>query len=169
MMEKVKDLKSLLVEQLKKLYNGEKQQQTAFPGFVQHLSDQELKNLINEEVEGIQQQLIRLETAFKKLGVSSITGSSNIMGHLLKEATELLNKSAQKEISDAAQIMALQQIKHYEIAVYGSLCSYARTLGEEDVAGLLHENLEDEKTIDQRLTELAEQRVNEKAKEAVGA
>jgi hypothetical protein len=64
------------------------------------------------------------------------------------------------ELLDAALIVSQQKMEHYEIASYGSLAAYAKALGEERAAELLHETLEEERRFDERLTELAENEIN---------
>jgi ferritin-like metal-binding protein YciE len=56
---------------------------------------------------------------------------------------------------DAALIGAAQRVEHYEIAAYGTVCAFAKELGESDQAELLSETLEEEKETDEKLTELA--------------
>jgi ferritin-like metal-binding protein YciE len=54
-------------------------------------------------------------------------------------------------------------VEHYEIATYGSLIAWARQLGEEDLADLLEETLNEEKGCNDKLTELAESGLNAEA------
>jgi len=61
---------------------------------------------------------------------------------------------------DAALIGAAQKVEHYEIATYGTLCTYAELLGLQDAKKLLGQNLEEEKRTDQKLSELAEAVIN---------
>ena len=62
-------------------------------------------------------------------------------------------------------ILSAQKVEHYEIATYGGLAQLAKTLGLDDVAGLLEETLEEEKETDARLTEIAESDINYAAAE----
>src|SRR5690606_38701521 len=64
---------------------------------------------------------------------------------------------------DAVMIAASQRVEHYEIAAYGTLASWARQLGLEDAAELLHTTLEEERLTDEKLTGLAESHINEAA------
>lgn len=67
------------------------------------------------------------------------------------------------EVLDVALIMAAQKVEHYEIASYGSLRTLAETCGMTDVAKLLDETLSEEKATDEKLTQLAEGEVNQRA------
>jgi ferritin-like metal-binding protein YciE len=65
--------------------------------------------------------------------------------------------------STAGLISSGQAAEHYEIARYGTLVAWAKQLGKEDVANLLHETLEEEKAADDLLTSIAEGGVNRSA------
>ena len=54
-------------------------------------------------------------------------------------------------------------MEHYEIARYGTLIAWAKQLGREDCARVLQQTLEEEKATDQRLTAIAERKINPKA------
>ena len=68
-------------------------------------------------------------------------------------------------VRDAGIIAASQKIEHYEIASYGTLCAYAKTLGEDEAGALLYETLEEEKNADLTLTEAAYNDINFEASE----
>lgn len=77
----------------------------------------------------------------------------------------LLRKIIQHDVRDAAIIGEMQQINHILIADYGTACAFAKTLALNDIADLLHETLEDEKQTDKELTAIANEKINEKARE----
>jgi len=64
---------------------------------------------------------------------------------------------------DAALICAAQKVEHYEIASYGTVCTWADLLGLDEVSELLKETLDEEKTTDETLTEIAENEINAEA------
>jgi ferritin-like metal-binding protein YciE len=66
-------------------------------------------------------------------------------------------------VLDAALIASAQAIEHYEISRYGALIAWAKRLGRQDCASLLQQTLKEEKSTDQKLTELAEQTINRRA------
>ena len=69
-------------------------------------------------------------------------------------------------IRDAALIVNGNFVEHYEIALYGSLASMAKTLGYDSAASLLNETLKEEKAADAKLTELATSKANQLAAKA---
>ena len=82
------------------------------------------------------------------------------MAGLIKEAEQLMEESDEGVMRDAAIISAAQKVEHYEIASYGTLSTFATTLGLTEISDLLEATLEEEKTADETLTEVAETAVN---------
>jgi ferritin-like metal-binding protein YciE len=70
------------------------------------------------------------------------------------------------DLRDAGLIASAQRIEHYEIAVYGTLATWAKQLGLDEDLQTLHAILQEEKRTDERLTELAERVVNLEAAQA---
>jgi ferritin-like metal-binding protein YciE len=71
-----------------------------------------------------------------------------------------------KDVLDAgiiAAAQAAQAVEHYEITRYGSLIAWAKRLWRTDVAKILEQTLKEEKAADQKLTTIAESKVNVKA------
>jgi ferritin-like metal-binding protein YciE len=66
-------------------------------------------------------------------------------------------------VRDAGIISAGQKVEHYEIATYGTLCAFAKTLGEHDAAKMLQESLDEEKEADEKLSAIAESSINAEA------
>jgi ferritin-like metal-binding protein YciE len=66
-------------------------------------------------------------------------------------------------IKDAALIAAAQRVEHYEMAGYGTARTFALQLNLTDAGNLLEQTLREEKAADEKLTQVAESRVNVKA------
>jgi ferritin-like metal-binding protein YciE len=99
------------------------------------------------------------------LGESPQGKTCTAMAGLIAEAKETLDADADPEVLDAALIVAAQKVEHYEIAGYGSVRTFARTLGYSDAARLLETTLKEESNTDERLNQLAG-RLNQKAQMA---
>jgi ferritin-like metal-binding protein YciE len=82
---------------------------------------------------------------------------------IIEEANEIAGEIADKEVLDAALLAAAQAVEHYEITRYGTLIAWAKQLGRDDCASVLQQNLDEEKATDQKLTAMAESKVNPKA------
>jgi len=82
------------------------------------------------------------------------------MAGLLKEGDSILEETAPGPVRDAGIIAASQKIEHYEIATYGTLIAFAKTLGENDAAKLLTQTLAEEKEADMLLSDAAYSAIN---------
>ena len=82
---------------------------------------------------------------------------------LVKEANEVAGEVADKDTLDAALLASAQAVEHYEIARYGTLIAWAKQLGRDDCARVLQQTLDEEKATDQKLTAIAESKINPKA------
>ena len=78
------------------------------------------------------------------------------MEGLIKEAVSIMEECEEGAMCDAGIISAGQKIEHYEIASYGTLYSFARTLGEDEAAELLQRTLDEEMEADEKLSALAQ-------------
>ena len=73
-----------------------------------------------------------------------------------KEATEVTGEHEKGPIMNLVLVASMQRIEHYEIAAYGNTAAMAMALGEENVAGLLQQTLEEEKATDLKLTAITQ-------------
>ena len=81
----------------------------------------------------------------------------------IREADEVAGEVDDKNVLDAALINAAQAAEHYEIVRYGSLIAWTRQLGRNDCASVLQKTIDEEKATDQKLTSLAEGKINLRA------
>lgn len=85
------------------------------------------------------------------------------MEGLIEEAKDIIGSIDAGPVRDAALIGGAQQVEHYEIASYGTLCALARQLGHSQALELLEVSLEEEKATDKKLTQMAEREANQEA------
>ena len=87
------------------------------------------------------------------------------MQHLIAEGSEMIAECEEDATRDALIIAAAQKCEHYEIASYGTIRVWANLLGRTDVGSIFEDTLEEEKSADLKLTDIAESFVNEEAAE----
>jgi ferritin-like metal-binding protein YciE len=153
----------LYVDQLRDVYNAEKQLTKALPKLVKAASNRELRSALEEHLEVTKRQVERLEEVFRGLGRPATGKTCKGMAGLIEEGQELLEEDFEGDVLDAGIIAAAQKVEHYEIATYGTLRTFAETKGDTKSARILQEILEEEKEADRRLTELAESTINMEA------
>lgn len=151
-MESIRDL---LIEEMRDLYDAEKRLVKALPKMAKAAANQELSQAFESHLEETRGHVERLERVFELLGERAKGRPCQAMKGLIEEGKERMEEETDEPIRDAAIICAAQKVEHYEIAAYGTLGAWARSLGLDDVAGLLDETLEEEKAADEKLTEVA--------------
>lgn len=156
----------LYVDQLRDMYNAEKQLTKALPKMAKAASNRELRSAIEEHLEVTKRQVERLEEVFRGLGRPATGKTCKGMAGVIEEGQEILEEDLEPDVMDAAIIAAAQKVEHYEIASYGTLRTFAETKGDTKSARILQEILEEEKEADRRLTEIAESSVNVSAESA---
>lgn len=162
---KLETMRELLLDELQDLYSAETQITKALPKMAKTSSSPELKQAFESHLQETEGHVQRLEKIFKHLQESSKGKTCEGMKGLLKEGEERIKDGGEPEVVDAGLIAAAQRVEHYEIAAYGSVRTYAELLKESDVANLLEQTLEEEKSADQKLTKISTT-VNRKAKAA---
>ena len=158
-------LDELLHEELKDIYDAEKQLTKALPKLVKKATASELKDAFEGHLRQTEDHIGRLEQVFEMLGVPARAKKCVGMKNLLAEGDEMIGEAEDDAARDAVMIAAAQKVEHYEIASYGTVRTWANLLGKTDIAALLEDTLEEEKEADQKLTGIAESFVNEAAAE----
>jgi ferritin-like metal-binding protein YciE len=161
----VKDLESLLLNELKDLYSAEHQITKALPKMAKAAESEELKTAFQTHLEETNNQIQRLEQIGQILGKSLKGKTCEGMKGVLLEGSEVLEEIPAGILRDAGAISAAQRVEHYEMAGYGAVREYALLLGKDDIAALLEETLKEEKAADEKLTKIAKS-VNSDALEA---
>jgi ferritin-like metal-binding protein YciE len=156
-------LRTLFVNELKDIYFAEKALVTAIPKMVQNATAPELVKALTGHLEQTKKHVTRLEKVFTLVGEKPEAKKCEAITGLIKEAEEIMGATEKGMVRDAGIILAGQKVEHYEIATYGTLRIFAKTLGEDAAATLLDETLGEEKTADQKLTEIALAFVNDEA------
>ena len=163
-MSKIDSLDTLLVEQLRDIYDAERRLTKAIPKMVKAASNEDLRAALQNHLAETEKQITRLEEAFGMLGeVPSAKACAGMRG-IIEEGEEHAGEEYEEDsLRDAVIIGAAQRVEHYEIAAYGTAIAHARMLGRDDVADLLDRSLAEEKNADETLSEVAETCVNVEA------
>ena len=160
---KLDALHKVFIEQLKDMYSSERQLLDAIPQMAGAATSEKLTQAFNDHLKETQTHVDRIETIFESTEFRPGGHRCKAMAGLVEEAKEIINEDGEPEAKDAALICAAQKIEHYEMATYGSLRAYARVLGHDKAYELLTKTLEEERTADSSLTDLAENTINKLA------
>src|SRR5690606_3126152 len=119
-------------------------------------SNADLKQAFEHHLEETEEHVARLERACESLGLKPRAKRCDGMEGLIEEGNKLIKEDAAPEVKDAVLIEAAQKVEHYEIAAYGTLCTWAKSLQHDDVLSLLKQTMDQEETADKKLTKLSE-------------
>lgn len=159
----MRSMDDLFLHGLQDLYTAEKKILQSLPKMAKNVAADELKQALERHRDETQEQVKRLEQVFKMIGQSPKGVACKAIEGIIGEAQETMDEIEDEEVCDAAILADAQAVEHYEITRYGTLTSWAKELGYDDAANLLHQTLEEEKRTDELLTKLAKKRVNKSA------
>lgn len=158
-------LRELFIDSLKDIYWAEKALVKALPKMSKNATTESLVAAIEEHTTVTEAQVQKVESIFELLGKKAVAKKCEAMDGLIKEGEDIMQSTEPGPVRDAGIIAASQKIEHYEIATYGTLCAFAKTLGEDEISGILEEILNEEKEADMTLTEAAYNDINFEAAE----
>lgn len=160
---KITTLAELIEEELKDIYSAESQLVEALPKMTEAAQSNDLRLAFEMHLEQTRLHLERIEEICADLKISPAGEMCKGMQGLIREGEEVIESDMEPEPRQAALIGAAQRLEHYEIAAYGTARAHARQLGYLKAFDMLSKTLDEEKDTDQKLTQLAENRVNVKA------
>lgn len=162
-MAELATMNDLFLDEIRDLYDGEKQLTKALPKMAKASHSEELKRAFETHLAETENQISRLEQIFNSLGEKSGGEKCDAMHGLIKEGEKMIDNTDEGEVRDAGLIAAAQRVEHYETAGYGSAREFARDLGIQDAVSLLEQTLEEEKAADAKLNTIAKSAVNRRA------
>lgn len=151
----MRTLADAFYDELRDVLSAEKQLTKALPKMAKKATSDDLKMAFNDHLEETRKQVERVEKAFEDTGKAARAKKCEAMAGLLEEGEELMHEDAEPEVKDAMLIAAAQKVEHYEIATYGTLCTWAEVLGYRTAKSELSKNLNEEKSTDEKLTGLS--------------
>jgi len=157
-------LHELFIQELKDIYWGEKHLVKSLPKMIKAATSEELKEAIQSHLGETEEHVTRLEQVFESIGEKASAKKCEAMEGLVEEANQGVSDTEDGTmVRDVAIISCAQKVEHYEIATYGTLRTLAQVMGHTEAEELLSQTLEEEKAADDKLTEIAEGFVNERA------
>ena len=158
-----KDLNDLFLDTLKDIYYAEKQIHKSLPKMAKAAASDELRAAFEKHQAETEVQIERLEQIFESLGKAARGKKCDAIEGILDEGKEIMDEYADTSALDPGLLAAAQAVEHYEISRYGTLRTWAQTLGLKDAVKLLDQTLAEEKKTDDALSKLALSAVNAQA------
>ena len=157
------NLRDALVDEIKDLYNAEKQLTKALPKVAKCAASDELREAIEAHLEETEGQVTRLERVFELLDEKPRGKHCAGMAGIIEESSDKMQEDLEDSVMDACLIAGAQRVEHYEISAYGTAIAWAEALELTEIAQLLAETLAEEKAADEKLSALAESGINDAA------
>ena len=147
--------------QLQNIYWVEQYLVNSLPGIQKAATNEDLQKQIQGHILDTEHQVSRLEEIFSIMGIKAEAIKCEAIEHLIKEVQTVIEETEPgSSTRDAAVIMAVQKVEHYEIATYGGLVQFATSMGFEKITNLLDQTLQEEKDADILLSDIADKKVN---------
>jgi ferritin-like metal-binding protein YciE len=158
-----KTLEDLFEHAIKDIYYAEKKIYKALPKLIKAAHDDGLRQALENHRGETEEHIAKVEQIFRLMGKPPKAKKCDAIDGILEEADGILKDFGKTKSCDAAIIFSGQAVEHYEITRYGSMRAYANALGMAEAAELITSILEQEKAADQKLTDLADERINHAA------
>ncbi len=159
----VASLRDLFLDSMRNTYYAEQQLVSTLPDMLENATDAKLKTAIKDHLVQTKEQVERLEKAFNVLGESAEAKQCPAIDGIITAGNSIMENTVSGPVRDAGIIAAAQKVEHYEIAAYGTLAAYAKTLNERTVLDLLLKTLGEEKKSDTLLSYIADTNLNSQA------
>jgi ferritin-like metal-binding protein YciE len=161
---KIRNLRDLFENELRYIYDCEqKLVKKGLPTMIENSTSPELRNALEQHLQETRRHVERVERVFSTIGVDAKAEGNDIFDEMADAVKDIVSDIDSPALRDAAIIMDGNKVEHYEIAVYGSLVSFAQSLGLQDAAQILQQTLDEEKAADAKLTQIGESVVNRRA------
>ena len=161
----IKTLNDLFMHGLRDLFYAENQILKSLPDMIEKATNAQLKAGFEKHRDETEKQIARLRKVFELLDSDPSGDKCPAIDGILKEGKDLMGEIDDEDVMNVGLIAAAQAVEHYEITRYGALIAWATELGRTDVVPLFEANLAEEKATDQKLTTMAERRINPKAEQ----
>ena len=163
MAKEAKTLHDALIDELRDLYNAEKQITKALPKMIKAANAAPLADAFQSHLKETEGQIKRLEQVFESLGEPAKSKTCDGMAGIIEEGKDIMSEDFDEATMDACLIAAAQKVEHYEIGSYGTVIAWAEAMGHNEAVRLLKQTLAEEEATDEKLSSLATGGVNEQA------
>jgi ferritin-like metal-binding protein YciE len=154
--DNIEDLRTLYIANLKKALDMEQHITKALPTMIEKSTDTRLATAFRDHLEQTKGHVTKVEILLRAATGEADTSTCKVISTLVTEAEDGIKDAGDASIRDITLIAAAQQVEHHEMAVYGTLRSWAELLGEDKGADTLESILDEEKKADELLTSISD-------------
>jgi ferritin-like metal-binding protein YciE len=159
-------LHDAFLDELRDLYDAEKQLTRALPKLARTATSPKLREAFESHLEETRGHVERLEQVFDALDEKARGKHCEGIAGIIEEGKSIMEEEFDDDTMDACLIAAGQRAEHYEIGAYGTVIAWAEAMGHEEAVTFLRQNLDEEKAANKKLSALAEGGINQQAARA---
>src|SRR5580700_1446923 len=154
--ENIEDLRTLYVANLKKALDMEQKITKALPTMIEKSTDPQLATAFRNHLEETRGHVAKVQNLLRDVTGEADASTCKAISALITEAEDNIKDASDPSVRDISLIASAQQVEHHEIAVYGTLRSWAELLGNDEAADTLESILEEEKNADELLSTISD-------------
>jgi ferritin-like metal-binding protein YciE len=159
-------LRDAFIDELRDAYDAEKQLMKALPRMAKAARSPGLRAAFDAHCEETRGHLVRLEQVFASFDERARGKHCAGIAGIIDEARAVVDEDFDEPTMDASLIACGQRAEHYEMAAYATLVAWAHAMSFSAAAELLQQTVDEETAADERLTQLAESGINQRAADA---
>lgn len=156
----ITDIQDLYIAELQEAQSFEALLTKALSKMAEAASEEQLQRAFRDHLEETREHQRSVEALIQRLDADPREHEDQSMQVLVDQSEKMAGLVEAGPLRDAALIASAQRIEHYEIAVYGTLATYAQLLGFENDHQILSGILGEEKDTDDLLSDIAVGMVN---------
>jgi ferritin-like metal-binding protein YciE len=160
----IANLHNLLDYDARQFTSAEIQLKKIMPGWISKANSLQMKTILQKYMDFITGHIQQIEKFFESEHIDSLSLHNHIMQAFINETETKLSNCTDAEVRDACLLACIQAMNHFKISMYGTAAAFSNALGMEQYAAAFHIAEVNEKQIDDRLSQLAEFEINNKAK-----
>jgi ferritin-like metal-binding protein YciE len=153
--ENLKTLHGLYITHLKKALEMEQKITKALPTMAEKSTTPELANAFRTHLKETEGHVSKVEQILQRHTGSAKTETCKAISALITEAEDGIKDAKDPMVLDVTLIASAQEVEHHEMAVYGTLRTWAETMGHSGDVPILESILKEEKAADEKLTRIA--------------
>jgi Uncharacterized protein conserved in bacteria len=151
----IEDLRTLYTDTLQKALDMEQNIVNALPTMIEKSTDPQLATAFRNHLEQTKGHVTKVQSILRRITGEASASTCKVISSLVTEAKDGVKDAKDTAIRDITLIASGQQVEHHEIAVYGTLRTWAGILNQREDVAVLESILKEEEAADKLLTQIA--------------
>lgn len=153
----MKTPKDLFIHELGDIYDAEQKIAQMLPVMAKECNNAQIKSAFEQHETETKQQINNLEQCFQALGITPEKTPCTTIAGLKQEHDSFLKEKPSEDLINMFDLGGASKTEHYEIASYKGLIEKANLMGQQQVAQLLQQNLQQEENMSKKVESISKQ------------